>query len=69
VVRIDASRSVSLRPDALPELYLSGEVESISQVYVESRGDITYTVRILLKESDPRLRWGMTFQVAFTPVE
>ena len=69
VVRIDASRSVGLRPDALPDLFLSGTIESVSQVYVQSRGDITYTVRILLKESDPRLRWGMTFQVIFTPLE
>jgi multidrug resistance efflux pump len=69
VVRIDASQPVRLRPDALPDLFLSGSVESISQVYRQSRGDITYTVRILLQESDPRLRWGMTFQVEFAPIE
>jgi multidrug efflux pump subunit AcrA (membrane-fusion protein) len=69
VVRIDASLPVRLSPDAIPDLYLSGTVESISQVFQQSRGDITYTVRILLKEVDPRLRWGMTFQVEFTPVE
>lgn len=69
VVRIDASQPVRLRPDALPDLFLSGSVESVSQVYRQSRGDITYTVRILLNESDPRLRWGMTFQVEFAPVE
>jgi HlyD family secretion protein len=69
VVRIDPNQPVRLRPDALPDLYLSGSVESISQVYQTSRGDITYTARILLKESDPRLRWGMTFQVTFAPVE
>jgi multidrug resistance efflux pump len=69
VVRIDPSRPVSLRPDALPDLYLSGTIESISQMYVQSRGDITYTVRILLRESDPRLRWGMTFQAVFTPLD
>jgi multidrug resistance efflux pump len=69
VVRIDASQPVRLRPDALPDLFLSGSVESIAQVYRQSRGDITYTVRILLQESDPRLRWGMTFQVEFAPVE
>jgi multidrug efflux pump subunit AcrA (membrane-fusion protein) len=69
VVRIDASQPVRLRPDAIPDLFLSGSVESISQVYRQSRGDITYTVRILLNESDPRLRWGMTFQVDFIPIE
>jgi multidrug efflux pump subunit AcrA (membrane-fusion protein) len=69
VVRIDPNRPVSLRPDALPDLYLGGTIESISQMYVQSRGDITYTVRILLRESDPRLRWGMTFQAVFTPLD
>jgi HlyD family secretion protein len=69
VVRIDASQPVRLRPDALPDLFLSGSVESISQVYRQSRGDITYAVRISLLESDPRLRWGMNFQVEFAPVE
>jgi HlyD family secretion protein len=69
VVRIDASQPVRLRPDALPDLFLSGSVESISQVYRQSRGDITYAVRISLQESDPRLRWGMNFQVEFAPVE
>lgn len=69
VVRIDVSQPVRLRPDAIPDLFLSGSVESISQVYQLSRGDITYTVRILLKETDPRLRWGMTFQVEFAPVK
>jgi HlyD family secretion protein len=69
VVRIDTNRPVQLNPDAIPDLFLSGSVESISQVFQQSRGDITYTVRILLKESDPRLRWGMTFQVIFEPLE
>lgn len=52
-------------PDALPELELSGEVESISGLYEEKRGDITYTVRLKLDESDPRLRWGMSVVVTF----
>jgi hypothetical protein len=37
-------------------------VEGLSQ---EKRGDVTYTVRIGLLESDPRLRWGMTADVLF----
>jgi hypothetical protein len=44
---------------------LKGEVTSINDRYEEKRGDITYTVTVLLKESDPLLRWGMTAAVRF----
>ena len=69
VVRIDTEKPVYLSPDAIPDLEISGVVESIAQVFTQSRGDITYTVRIRLAESDPRLRWGMTFKVKFTPLD
>jgi hypothetical protein len=52
-------------PDALPDLELTSEVESISGLYEEKRGDITYTARLRLNESDPRLRWGMSVVVTF----
>jgi hypothetical protein len=52
-------------PDALPDLELTGTVESIDDFFEEKRGDVTYTARILLNESDPRLRWGMTVVVTF----
>ena len=68
VVRIDTEQPVYLSPDAIPDLEISGTVESIAQVFTQSRGDITYTVRIRLAESDPRLRWGMTFKVKFAPL-
>jgi multidrug efflux pump subunit AcrA (membrane-fusion protein) len=51
--------------DALPNLDLPGTVTSISQVHVEQHGDVTYTAKIDLTESDPRLRWGMTAAVHF----
>jgi len=44
---------------------LRGVVESISQFSVERFGDVTYTAKIDLEESDPRLRWGMTVKVLF----
>ena len=62
---ISLGQAVTVKPDALPDLELSGTVESISNLYEEKRGDITYTARILLVEDDPRLRWGMTFVVTF----
>ena len=60
VVNVSKDQAVSIVPDALPEVELSGKVESIGDVYEEKRGDVTYTARILVNEVDPRLRWGMT---------
>ena len=60
VVNVSKDQAVSIVPDALPEVELSGKVESIWDVYEEKRGDVTYTARILVNEVDPRLRWGMT---------
>jgi len=65
VPEIRVGQSVTVTPDALPELELSGTVESISDLFEEKRGDITYTVRIRLNEEDERLRWGMTVVVTF----
>ena len=65
VVDINPGQQVNIIPDALPEVTLSGIVESIGDKFEEKRGDITYTTRILLNEIDPRLRWGMTVVVTF----
>lgn len=65
VVDISVGQSVTIVPDSLPEVTLSGSVETIKDKFVEKRGDVTYTTRILLDEIDPRLRWGMTVVVTF----
>ncbi|MFN2197848.1 MAG: HlyD family secretion protein [Anaerolineales bacterium] len=65
VVNIDRSQPVVVVPDALPDLELTGEVERISEGYTEVAGDVVYTVRIHLLDSDPELRWGMTTSVEF----
>jgi HlyD family secretion protein len=65
VVDIEIEQTVSIVPDALPEITLTGSVESIGDKFEEKRGDITYTTRILVEEVDPRLRWGMTVLVTF----
>lgn len=65
VPQIAAGQAVSVTPDALEDLSLGGVVDSIEGLYEEKRGDITYTTRIALQESDPRLRWGMTVAVTF----
>jgi len=65
VVDISLGQNVTVVADALPDLTLNGTVDKISDVFEEKRGDITYTVRILLDEVDPRLRWGMTVVITF----
>lgn len=67
VPSVQEGQSVVLIPDALPDTELEGQVESISQIYEEKLGDVTYTARINLDENDPRLRWGMTIKVRFAP--
>jgi len=63
---VSVGQNVIINPDAVPELKLNGKVSSISQLFTEKRGDVTYTVTIDLEESDPRLRWGMTMVVTFS---
>ena len=65
VVSIEEGEAVTLTLDALPEVELDGNVLSISQSYAEKQGDIVYEVTILLAESHPGMRWGMTAQVNF----
>ncbi|MCE5207549.1 MAG: efflux RND transporter periplasmic adaptor subunit [Chloroflexi bacterium] len=65
VARIDPGKPVTLTVDALPDLVLKGTVDRISLDYIEKSGDILYTARIRLDDTDPRLRWGMTISVNF----
>jgi multidrug resistance efflux pump len=65
VVDVEEGQNVTIVPDALPGIELTGSVERIDDIFEEKRGDITYTTRILLDEVDPRLRWGMTVVVTF----
>ena len=64
---IQVGQRVVIIPDALPDLELVGEVESISQLFEIKFGDVTYTTKIALTQNDPRLRWGMTVSVQFVP--
>ncbi len=64
---VHVGQTVVIIPDALPELELSGQVTSISQLFEVKFGDVTYTAKINLVDYDPRLRWGMTVSVQFEP--
>ena len=66
VVKVHEGQTVEIVPDALPDLTLKGEVKSISQSFKTQAGDIVYTVKIHLNESDPALRWGMTLEITFS---
>lgn len=65
VVQISEGDSAELTADAMPEVQMNGTVSEISEIFKSQSGDILYKVRIKLLDPDPRLRWGMTFQISF----
>lgn len=69
VVKITEGQIVSIVPDALPDLTLTGTVSEISAAYTLQGGDVQYTVRIKVDKVDPRIRWGMTVEVTFESLE
>ena len=69
VVKLTEGQAVSVTLDAIPDTVLRGEVLSIGRTYAENQGDIVYTVTILLTDSNPAMRWGMTTSVAFESQE
>ncbi len=65
VVKLSEGQPVTITLDALPEKALKGNVLLIGQSYSENQGDIVYEVTILLTETDPAMRWGMTAAAKF----
>ena len=65
VVNLKEGQPVTVTLDALPEVNLKGEILSIGQNYSENQGDIVYEVTILLTDTHPNMRWGMTAAVKF----
>ncbi len=65
VVQIAENQDVEIKPDALDGVSLAGTVESISQSSKTQGGDVLYTVKIKLDDTDPALRWGMTVEATF----
>jgi HlyD family secretion protein len=63
VLDLELGQAVTVIPDALPDLALPGKVESIARFAEIKNGEVTYTARVRLAESDPRLRWGMNVTV------
>jgi multidrug resistance efflux pump len=59
-VNVQPGAEVSITVDALPGVTLSGKVTSITPRSEVKRGDVTYTVKVVIANPDPRLKWGMT---------
>lgn len=69
VVNVAVGQAVTFTPDALPDLTLKGVVTEVSGASYLQSGDVIYTVYIRVDETDPRLKWGMTVEVTFEPLE
>ncbi|MGB7875104.1 MAG: HlyD family efflux transporter periplasmic adaptor subunit [Anaerolineales bacterium] len=69
VVDVAVGQNVNILADALPDAEMHGLVDEISQSFRSQGGDILYTVRIKVDDVDPRMRWGMTVEVTFEPLE
>jgi len=65
VVDVSLGQTVTIVPDALPDVELTGTVVRINDFSEEKRGDTTYTVRIALDQIDPCMRWGMKVLCTF----
>jgi len=69
VVNLAVGQKVTFTADALSDITMNGEVTEISQSSFVQGGDVIYTVRIQANDIDPRLKWGMTVEVAFESTE
>jgi multidrug efflux pump subunit AcrA (membrane-fusion protein) len=65
VVALTEGQPVTVTLDAIPGTELVGTILSIGQTYAENQGDIVYEVTILLSDTHPAMRWGMTAAVKF----
>ena len=65
VVKLSEGRPVTVTLDAIPGETLNGVIGSIGQSYEEKQGDIVYPVTVVLENTHPSLRWGMTAVVKF----
>lgn len=65
VVKLAEEQPVTVMLDAIPDVELQGTIASIGQTYTENQGDVVYEVTVLLTDTDPAMRWGMTAEVKF----
>ncbi|HMB23753.1 MAG TPA: HlyD family efflux transporter periplasmic adaptor subunit [Anaerolineales bacterium] len=65
VVKLAEDQPVTVKLDALPDVELKGTILSIGQTYTENQGDVVYKVTVVLTDTHPDMRWGMTANVTF----
>ena len=65
VVTIKEGQPATITLDALPDITLNGEIQTIGQTFSENQGDVVYEVTVVLNEGHPDMRWGMTAVVKF----
>jgi multidrug efflux pump subunit AcrA (membrane-fusion protein) len=65
VISLTQGQPVIVTLDAIPTVELKGSVLSIGQSYAEHQGDVVYEITILLANTHPGMRWGMTAGVTF----
>jgi len=65
VVSLTEGQPSVITLDAIPGVDLRASVLSISQSFTESQGDVVYEVTLLLADTHPDMRWGMTASVMF----
>jgi len=65
VVALAEGQPATVTLDALPGVKLNGTIQSIGQTYTKNQGDVVYEVTILLTDTHPAMRWGMTAAVTF----
>jgi multidrug resistance efflux pump len=69
VVNVAVGQKVTFTADALSDVTMEGVVTEISQSSFVQGGDVIFTVRIAAQDVDPRLKWGMTVEVTFEPLQ
>jgi multidrug resistance efflux pump len=69
VVNVAVGQKVTFTADALSDVTMHGVVTEISQSSFLQGGDVIFTVRIKADEVDPRVKWGMTVEVTFEPLQ
>ena len=66
VAQVAVGQIAAVTFDALPERVFNGQVARVSPMSEPGAGGVHYTVVIVLDETDPAIRWGMT---AFVDIE
>ena len=69
VVNLAIGQRATFTADALSGVTMHGTITEISQSSFVQGGDVIFTVRVKTTDVDPRLKWGMTVEVTFEPLQ